>query len=828
MSTKIFPADATSSTSSSSSSSLSSSSSSTSRRRVVLQPSSKKFSNETQKLAWDHYLKHRPLRNEETDTALGFETDCNGKILRDPITGKPKSTCCGCNSSVRSVKIEEFTDLGPGLALTFRFMQVGTWFFFGAFLLSTIGWITQEVDSKSGTWVDIAWITDLLFTVCFILWMVWLRRDMVIHDDEVDEKDITASDYSVKITNLPPDTTADELAIHFAQFGELYKAAAPLEPNIYDNDFDRTGVCLVRNDAAFIGATFAMVECEKEMNSTDPSNEKEILKMKSKLYDCKKKYEELRALTYTCSGIAFISFRYQDGRNACLTGFKKGTFTYREAHGAENVNRSLTKTCTVTKYRTDIKAVIAPDPNDLLWRNLQNSVCHIFARQCIIGLFSFFYLGGLSWAMAFFAAHSREYQTDGFISLGLLGVLGNVLCCVTSIVLFMPIISTLEGVHCRSTLEIITFLKVGFFQTMGVVIGTLYVFSLDEPAANSRAFSKVQMAAIGSGLPTSNCNIRRFTQYDNVTLKAGEALPPAHMVGISGLDKESCFAYTLHLFGSAMGPYLIGTLVADLALINMIDFLCPPWWVETAGAVAKIFQTDVNKIYEGVDYKPFLRYQILLKFLMTALFLSHIDNPRIMYFWVAACFWQSLEIDRYCYVLRYRTPPYYTSSMVYVVIVYALPVGLLIHTSMHLFFFGLDWSWSEDSGLSVALREGIIPMVTVIFFVIIAMFLLFWFLPLDLWKFGIDRSEQIVMKQNKPQLSRKASAALFRTQTVREEKGTGPEFEAKVAMEMQDLSFEHALVIHENDDLLSHLAFVEVRKYVPDPERREFGVLKLN
>ena len=38
---------------------------------------------------------------------------------------------------------------------------------------------------------------------------------------------------------------------------------------------------------------------------------------------------------------------------------------------------------------------------------------------------------------------------------------------------------------------------------------------------------------------------------------------------------------------------------------------------------------------------------------------------------------------------------------------------------MHLFFFGLDWSWTEDFGLSVQLREGSIPIVAVIFFVII-------------------------------------------------------------------------------------------------------------
>ena len=69
-----------------------------------------------------------------------------------------------------------------------------------------------------------------------------------------------------------------------------------------------------------------------------------------------------------------------------------------------------------------------------------------------------------------------------------------------------------EGVHSRSTLEIITFFKLAFFQTMGVVVGTVYVFSLDEQAADGKAFSSSQMAAFGSGLPTTNCSIRRFNQ----------------------------------------------------------------------------------------------------------------------------------------------------------------------------------------------------------------------------------------------------------------------------------------------------------------------------
>ena len=59
-------------------------------------------------------------------------------------TGEPKWSCCKCNSSIRSVHFNEFSDLGPGLALTFRLMQVGWKFFILAFLLSSVGWVLRK------------------------------------------------------------------------------------------------------------------------------------------------------------------------------------------------------------------------------------------------------------------------------------------------------------------------------------------------------------------------------------------------------------------------------------------------------------------------------------------------------------------------------------------------------------------------------------------------------------------------------------------------------------------------------------------------------------
>jgi hypothetical protein len=340
------------------------------RKRVVLQKDAKKLSNESQRLAWDHYLKHRPLQDEQKNQPLGFDLDENGEIIRDPLTGKPSSSCCKYNASIRSVKIEEFTDLGPGLALTFRFMQVGFVFFLFSLGLSSIGFFFQLSNPKDITWVRVSWFCDLLFTVAFVIFMCFVRRDMVLNDHEVDEKDITASDYSVKVSGLPKDATAIELAKYFSQFGQLYQQGfgtmtGQIEgdkennTNLYDNDFDKTGVSIVRNDASFISATYDMIECNDERQQCAPEESKKILLLDTKLQKLNEAYNHLRGKKYECSGTAFVTFMFQDGRNACLNGLKNGKFYYRLNHGHGSIFQLRTKL--TKKYRTRITTEIAPE-----------------------------------------------------------------------------------------------------------------------------------------------------------------------------------------------------------------------------------------------------------------------------------------------------------------------------------------------------------------------------------------------------------------------------------------------------------------------------------
>ena len=152
----------------------------------------------------------------------------------------------------------------------------------------------------------------------------------------------------------------------------------------------------------------------------------------------------------------------------------------------------------------------------------------------------------------------------------------------------------------------------------------------------------------------------------------------------------------------------------------------------------------------------------------------------------------------------------------------------------------------------MALRQGFVPVVTVVFFVLVGLFLVVWFLPLEFWLFGTDKwaedehSKQGggVSSKSKPRLSRSASKALIRHKQEQQEGDDGTISDAedtRVAGQLADLSFCDALQIHSdnvaggvgsgdrtNDNIISHLLYIEVRKYIPDPIRREFGVLKLN
>ena len=301
--------------------------------------------------------------------------------------------------------------------------------------------------------MNVTFVCDLIFVACFAGFMVWARKDTAKVSEEVDKKNITAQDYSLQVGNVPKDATAEELAKYFAENWGALHTDLDAGDNPYDSKFDATGVHVTRNDSAFLTAAYTMIEAEQALTGTDPDNAKAVAKAAKAVEKATAKHAELRGKEYHVAGPCFIAFEETPFRNECLSAFAPGH------KDAPLFRGSVTLTVT-----------LAPEPSDIMWRNLSTSKCEILVKQIVIGTFSFLYLLGIACIMAYCASFNAQHSKDagalglGIVTIGLLGTLGNVACCLTSIVLFMPILCILEGVHTRSMLEIIAFCKLAFFQ----------------------------------------------------------------------------------------------------------------------------------------------------------------------------------------------------------------------------------------------------------------------------------------------------------------------------------------------------------------------------
>ena len=410
-----------------------------------------KISGDSMKKAWQHYLLKRPVRDELSDVPIGFVLDQNQKVVLNenpnhPSMWKPLSTW----RSICMVSKREFSDLGDGLSLTFQFMKRTSVFFLVMWLFGCVGWILQLVNPKDIMWVNVTFVWDIVFTVCFILYMINLRQGLIKQQRRVGEKNIMSRDYTIQISNLPSDVTDQEVHNYFSQFGNLHcelnnRKSAKVHVNhlfANANHFDSLGVTLIRDDANMIDIAYQLMEATEALRRVDADDKKLIADLTNRHQKLKSDYLELREKKYICVGLAFVTYESVVSKQKCLQAF--------QTLHARNANICVCDFLVPTKFRNNenltnkLKVRTAPEPNDLLWKNISTPPSEVFCRQFFVNIVSCIYLFGISLLRVFFATFTKA---NGIFGVGVLGVLGNILCCLTSIVILMPLASLLEKQH---------------------------------------------------------------------------------------------------------------------------------------------------------------------------------------------------------------------------------------------------------------------------------------------------------------------------------------------------------------------------------------------
>jgi hypothetical protein len=239
--------------------------------KFIVRDARRRIENESLDLAWTHYLRRRPLQDEAREVPRGFELtrDQDGElcVLRKGAQNKPVTTL----KSVAQTKSRHFACLGPGILMTFRFMRFGAWFFLAYSLVNIPSMAVQGLDPTDPKWVGTAMYADVVFMFALALFMVFLRRDVSQETAVIAKESVTTTAYAIKVENVPKDATADELADYFSQFGKLYSQPSPTH-NLFNNDFDRTGVSLTKNDSGMIRTGFDLIELIQEKRELGPEN----------------------------------------------------------------------------------------------------------------------------------------------------------------------------------------------------------------------------------------------------------------------------------------------------------------------------------------------------------------------------------------------------------------------------------------------------------------------------------------------------------------------------------------------------------------------------
>lgn len=186
------------------------------------------------------------------------------------------------------------------------------------YLMTTLGWHLSSVSPDAVRAQN--WITVAQFFVV-LLFLMWARLEMRVKSKEADELDSTASDYTVMIQGLPrlEDAAAlkAELTKWFADnFAEGKTGEVTVEVAVECSDVVDL---LYKRKAAFIGLAEAEARVRGETSTATTEGE---AKARTALEAIDQELSTAWAKPRRVSGTAFVSFEHAKQRNDCATTFQ--------------------------------------------------------------------------------------------------------------------------------------------------------------------------------------------------------------------------------------------------------------------------------------------------------------------------------------------------------------------------------------------------------------------------------------------------------------------------------------------------------------------------
>ena len=238
-------------------------------------------------------------------------------------------------------------------------------------------------------------LLDILGVCLILIGHVWLRGFERREEDFLDHTTVTPSDYTIRVPNIPPNTTEEELFNHFQRVTgvEVVSVALGYNNSSLINAYQERGELIKKKLRVTAEIQFYESYSEK---SDIPDWEDEVDRLQeekfdrfyffdifcifrlslsksiNKLNDSIKEFSKVRINSALC---AYVTFNKE-------AGMLKSIYLYQNSW----VKRMCMKRALLFRGEIKLTATVAPEPSTILWENLQYDLSSRRKRRMVTSL----------------------------------------------------------------------------------------------------------------------------------------------------------------------------------------------------------------------------------------------------------------------------------------------------------------------------------------------------------------------------------------------------------------------------------------------------------
>ena len=516
-----------------------------------------------------------------------------------------------------------------------------------------------------------AWI-DVIGTIFFILAWLWLRKFESKEERVLNRNTVTASDYTIRLRSIPPDTTEKELAVHFAQVTGQAVAAVHLAFNNAKEIqmYIKRGVVMKQRYKCV-----NRIRYEKTVNDGKPGHRKTLRKLMCEREDLTlavraKDEQRNKVIPQNQKAIeAYVTFETESGFVEAMMKYHMNWFrTY----------------CCCYPERLRFKGARlfvekAPEPSTIIWENLEYSKSSRSFRKClttIVALLAILF----SVALTFLA---RDYKSkvlinaskpcpDGFFDESLDGQLelirndidlSHCYCSTLSVFDQWSIHQCHDNISAKAKATV-TGYGAGFIV---VFMNIFFTWLMDKAGV----FEKHQSL---DRMETSNMVrvfLLKFVNTGFLVLLYGQKWLQ-RLVRISFEDASEFNVDWYATGGTSLMTVMFLNIISPHvgAFIGYFRHKSKIRRLEKSLAVDKetndkhriwYTQEELNDFYRGPPFKIHYRYSQVLVTIYVC-WMYAVSMPIMPLFGAVSCY-VSYWVDKYLFCNFYRTPPMYSDDM---------------------------------------------------------------------------------------------------------------------------------------------------------------------